>query len=94
MDGIEPELVARAHTALTSIPGVLSVPRFQLRWVGHRLQGAAAIRVADTSLSNAECIAHEAEHQVGRIRPLWTIDGYSRSDCCVCVQRLREVSRR
>lgn len=65
MDGIEPELVDRARTTIESTPGVLSVSTLQLRWVGHRLQGAATIVVADSSLSTAEGIAHEAEHRLG-----------------------------
>ena len=69
MDGIDPHLVERAETALASTPGVLSVRRLQLRWVGHRLQGAASIQVADISLSAAEQIIHEAEHQMGHALP-------------------------
>ena len=61
MDGIEPDLAERAQLALESTPGVLSVSRVQLRWVGHRLQGAATIVVADTTLAEAEDVAHHAE---------------------------------
>lgn len=73
MDGIEPELVDRAQAALDATPGVLSTPILQLRWVGHRLQGTATIVVADTSLSDAEIIAHEAEHRLGHSLP--NLDG-------------------
>ena len=69
MDGIDSDLVDRAETALKSTPGVISVPRLQLRWVGHRLQGAATIQVADTTLSAAEGIEHEAAHQLGHALP-------------------------
>ena len=61
MDGIEPELLDRAQTALEKTPGVLAVPRLQLRWVGHRLQGAATIMVANTSLAEAEKVVAQAE---------------------------------
>jgi cation diffusion facilitator family transporter len=64
MDSIDPHLVDRAHATLMSTPGVLAVPRLQLRWVGHRLQGAASLQVADTTLSAAEAIVHEAEHRL------------------------------
>ncbi|BDZ48647.1 Co/Zn/Cd cation transporter [Frondihabitans sucicola] len=64
MDGIEPDLVDRARHALEHTPGVLSVPKIQLRWVGHRLQGAATLVLADTTLATAERIAHEAGHHV------------------------------
>lgn len=64
MDGIEPELVDRARHALEETPGVISVPRIQLRWVGHRLQGAATIQVADTALSVVEGTVDQAQHNV------------------------------
>ncbi|QTE31196.1 cation diffusion facilitator family transporter [Pengzhenrongella sicca] len=69
MDGIEPELVERAETALARTPGVLGVSRVQLRWVGHRLQGTATVVVADTSLSVAQEIAHDAEHRLAHALP-------------------------
>lgn len=69
MDGIDPELVERAESALRATPGVISVPRVQLRWVGHRLQGSASIQVADATLSTAESIAHEARHQLAHALP-------------------------
>ncbi|RAX45948.1 cation transporter [Arthrobacter sp. AQ5-05] len=69
MDGIEPELVARAQTAIEGTPGILAVPRLQLRWVGHRLQGAATVVVADGALSTVEGIVREAEHRLGHALP-------------------------
>lgn len=70
MDGIEPELVEKAEHALEHTAGVLAVPRLQLRWVGHRLQGTATIRVAATStLAEAEAVVHEAEHELGHALP-------------------------
>jgi len=69
MDGIEPELVDKARAALVTTPGVINVPRLQLRWVGHRLQGTATLVVADTSLSEVEAITHEADHQLAHALP-------------------------
>lgn len=69
MDGIEPDLVDRARRALEDTPGVISVPRIQLRWVGHRLQGAANLHVADAPLSLVEKTLHEAEHNVEHALP-------------------------
>ena len=69
MDGIEPELLERAEHALEHTPGVLSVPRLQLRWVGHRLQGTATIQVADTSHAEAALVVHNAEHELGHALP-------------------------
>jgi cation diffusion facilitator family transporter len=69
MDGIEPELVDRAQSVLEATPGVLGVSSMQLRWVGHRLQGAATLRIADTTLSAADDVVHEAEHRLGHALP-------------------------
>jgi cation diffusion facilitator family transporter len=69
MDGIEPELVDRAKSTLEHTPGVLSVPKIQLRWVGHRLQGAATLVLADIPLSAADEIVHEAQHQIAHALP-------------------------
>jgi divalent metal cation (Fe/Co/Zn/Cd) transporter len=40
-----------------------------MRWVGHRLQGAATIQVTDAALSDVEKIVHEAEHELGHALP-------------------------
>lgn len=69
MDGIEPDLVSGAQTALDGTPGILAVPRLQLRWVGHRLQGTATIVVADAELSSIERIIEHAEHRLGHALP-------------------------
>jgi cation diffusion facilitator family transporter len=69
MDGIEPELLDRAQKALDQSPGVLAVPKLQLRWVGHRLQGAAMIVVADMPLSTVEETVHEATHRLEHALP-------------------------
>ena len=70
MDGIEPELVERAGHALEHTPGVLAVCRLQLRWVGHRLQGAAVVQVAaSNTLAEAEAIVHYAEHELSHALP-------------------------
>ncbi len=64
MDGIEPELIDKAGAALQATPGVISVSRLQLRWVGHRLQGSATLVVADAALSEIETIVHAADHRL------------------------------
>lgn len=69
MDGIEPDLLDRAGSALAGTPGVLSVSALQLRWVGHRLQGNAGIVVADMALTDAEQIVLAAEHRLGHALP-------------------------
>ncbi|MEP7114872.1 MAG: cation diffusion facilitator family transporter, partial [Ilumatobacteraceae bacterium] len=69
MDGIEPELVDRAEAVLTSTPGVLGVGDLHLRWVGHRLQGAAKLQVADGQLSDLQEVAHDAAHALRAAMP-------------------------
>lgn len=69
MDGVEPELLDSAQAALEMAPGVLSVPRLQLRWVGHRLQGASTIVVADVPLSEVEETVSRARHRLEHALP-------------------------
>lgn len=69
MDGIEPDLVDRARQALEDTPGVLGVPQIQLRWVGHRLQGAATLHVADAPLSVVEETLHRGGHNAEHALP-------------------------
>ncbi len=64
MDGIEPELVHQVEHALADTPGVRGVGRVQLRWVGHRLQGAATISLDDVSLAAADAVAADADLRV------------------------------
>jgi cation diffusion facilitator family transporter len=69
MDGIDPETLDRAEHALEHTPGVISVPSIKLRWVGHRLQGAATVQLADMNLSDAEHVVHEARHELAHALP-------------------------
>lgn len=69
MDGIEPALVDRARHALGPTPGVVSVPHIQLRSVGHRLQGAATLQVADAPLSLLQQTLHTAGHNAKHALP-------------------------
>ncbi len=64
MDGIEPELVHKVEHALADTSGVRGIEQVQLRWVGHRLQGAATIVLDDVSLSAADAIASDAADHV------------------------------
>lgn len=60
MDGIEPELVHKVEHVLADTPGVRGVNQVQLRWVGHRLQGAAEIQVENDTLAAADTIRLDA----------------------------------
>jgi divalent metal cation (Fe/Co/Zn/Cd) transporter len=53
LDGIDPELLDRAEAAIAASPGVVSVERVQLRWLGHRLSGTATIQVEHGVEQNA-----------------------------------------
>jgi cation diffusion facilitator family transporter len=69
MDGIEPELLHRAEHALLETPGVQGVRRLQLRWMGHRLYGAAQITVTDARLIDAQRRAADAQSHVRQALP-------------------------
>ncbi len=69
MDAIEPDLVHRVEHALLDTPGVMEVSHVQLRWVGHRLQGAASVALADVSLSEADARAGDASARVRAALP-------------------------
>lgn len=73
MDGIEPDTLDRARRVIGETPGVLDVAKLQLRWVGHRLQGTTTIAVDDTTLSAAEAVAREVEHELTQALP--NLDG-------------------
>ena len=64
MDGIEPDLLDRAEHAILHVDGVRSIAELRLRWVGHRLQGDAAIVVDDVSITAAERISAEVNEQL------------------------------
>jgi cation diffusion facilitator family transporter len=64
MDGIEPELLQRAEHAILHVDGVRSIAELRLRWVGHRLQGDAAIVVDEMPVSDADRISGLVHDQV------------------------------
>ncbi|GAA2859688.1 Co/Zn/Cd cation transporter [Microbacterium arabinogalactanolyticum] len=63
LDGVEPELVDRAQHALEHVDGLIDVERLRLRWVGHRLQGDAVVRV-ESGHPDAADVADAAERSV------------------------------
>jgi cation diffusion facilitator family transporter len=83
MDGIDPDILERAEHVLEHSQGVLSVPAIKLRWVGHRLQGNATIQVAEMTLTEAERIVHDAQHELAQELPnldVFDISTTTRSD--------------
>jgi cation diffusion facilitator family transporter len=72
MDAVDPELVDRAVTAVSSVPGVQSVRELRIRWIGHTLRAEADVAVdPGLSLAQAHDLAHHAEdhllHEVRRL---------------------------
>jgi len=70
MDGVDPELVDTAETALAAETGVRGVRSVKMRWIGHRLHADAELDIdPGTSLTDAHRIAHEAEHTLTHAVP-------------------------
>ncbi|TQF66341.1 cation transporter [Rhodococcus spelaei] len=62
MDGVDPEIVESAESALAAEPGVVRVRSLRMRWIGHRLYADAEVDVPDDmSLAQAHRIAHDAK---------------------------------
>jgi cation diffusion facilitator family transporter len=73
MDGVEPQFVDAAETALAARPGVRSVRSVRMRWIGHRLHADAELDLDPAlSLSDAHRVAHEAEHDLTHAVPKLT----------------------
>jgi len=65
LDGIEPELVAEAETAIRSVDGVIDVDDLRMRWHGHQIHIAASVAVdPDVSVKDGHDIAHNVEHEL------------------------------
>jgi cation diffusion facilitator family transporter len=72
MDAVDPDLVAQARAAVTTVEGVLDVADLRIRWIGHTLHAEADLTVTpDISLAQAHDIAHHAEtHLLEQVRRL------------------------
>lgn len=65
MDGVDPELVDAAETALLATPGVQGVESLRLRWIGHRIHAEVGLTVdARLDLVQAHDVAHDAQHRL------------------------------
>jgi cation diffusion facilitator family transporter len=70
MDGVDPDLVEAAETALRHEPGVVDVRAVRMRWIGHRLHAEAELSIdRSTSLDDAHALAHAAEHTLTHAVP-------------------------
>ncbi|MFC4242679.1 cation diffusion facilitator family transporter [Gryllotalpicola reticulitermitis] len=69
MDAVDPQLVHRVEHALEHVDGVAGIRSVQLRWIGHRLTGAATIETDAIDLrSAAQLAAHATEHVRAELR--------------------------
>ena len=64
LDGIEPGLMDEAEHALTHVANIEKVEQIRLRWIGHRLEGDALLRIPAVSAAEADQIANDAEAAV------------------------------
>ena len=65
MDAVDESLVDEVEAVLLSTPGVRSIGRVRVRWVGHALRAEAeVVLAADLTLAAAHTIAVEAEHRL------------------------------
>jgi cation diffusion facilitator family transporter len=70
LDGVDPGFVDTAYSVLAERPGVRSVRRVRMRWVGHRLEADAELDVdPGLTLSDAHAVAHDAEHELAHAIP-------------------------
>jgi divalent metal cation (Fe/Co/Zn/Cd) transporter len=65
MDGVEPDLLDAAETALAAVPGVLATDEVRMRWVGHEVHAEAVIEVDPAlSLGAADTIVVTASNRL------------------------------
>lgn len=70
MDGVDPDLVGEASTALRGTAGVQGVRDLRMRWAGHRLLAEADIEVDPAlTVQQSHHIAHHAEAHLIRHVP-------------------------
>ncbi len=72
MDAVDPDLVERSEAVLGGVPGVESVGRVRLRWIGHTLHAEADVVIdQDRPLAEShritEVARHELLHQLPRL---------------------------
>lgn len=75
LDGVDPASTITAQQALAEVPGVVSVPRVQLRWIGHGLHAEADVEVApELAVVDACALADQAaERMRDRVRRLQVV---------------------
>lgn len=75
MDAIDPDILDKVDHALRHTNGITDVTKLQIRWIGHRLHGAAVVEVNADTLHEADHIAQHAQaHVKGELRNLDEFD--------------------
>jgi cation diffusion facilitator family transporter len=70
MDAVDPDLVDAAESSLKAIPGVVTVRRVRVRWIGHEIHVDADLDIdSNASLAEAHQLAHAAEHELTNAVP-------------------------
>jgi cation diffusion facilitator family transporter len=72
MDAVDPTIIDRATTAITSVEGVRQIRELRIRWIGHTLRAEVDITADPTlSITQAHDLAHHAEdHLLANVRRL------------------------
>ena len=69
MDAVDPAAVDTAESALAALPGVRSVRRVRMRWIGHELHADVDLVVEAHDSTEAHRLAHNAEHELTHAVP-------------------------
>lgn len=69
MDAVDPAAVDAAEGALAALPGVRSVRRVRMRWIGHELHADVDLVVDVEDSAEAHRLAHNAEHELTHAVP-------------------------
>ena len=69
MDAVDPAIVDTAEHALAALPGVRSVRRVRMRWIGHELHADVDLVVDAHDSTEAHRLAHNAEHELTHAVP-------------------------
>ena len=73
MDAVDPLVLDQSEAILALVPGVRSVRRLRMRWVGHELRADVELDIPETtSLAQAHLLAHDAEQRLVRAVPKLT----------------------
>jgi cation diffusion facilitator family transporter len=69
MDAVDPSAVESAEGALAALPGVQSVRRVRMRWIGHELHADVDLVIDTADGAEAHRLAHDAEHELTHAVP-------------------------